>query len=108
LSKLISKREALNRQIKQIEDKIKYTRKYLRLLFSKDKLLLKISTDALRFLGIDDVEEKGGADEEDLIFHFRHVSEFDFAVIEVHGTENNTSLSKLRMSMMRVNSGARR
>jgi hypothetical protein len=49
----------------------------------------------LKLLGIEDVQEKGGADEEDLIFHFKHVSEFKSGVIEVHGTEGDISLSKL-------------
>jgi hypothetical protein len=87
LSILISEREAVDKKIKEKEDMIKYTQKYYRLLISKDKLLVKIAAEALEFLGINDIQEKGGADKEDLIYQFRHVYEFKFGVIEVHGTE---------------------
>jgi hypothetical protein len=49
LSSLTSKREEVNSQIKDLENKIKSTQKYLRLLASKDKLLEKIVGDAFRF-----------------------------------------------------------
>jgi hypothetical protein len=96
LSILISDKAALDEEIKQKDDKIKSTQRYYRLLVSKDKLLVKAAADAFKFLGIEDIEEKGGADEEDLIFPFRHVSEFKFGVIEVHGTGGNTPEDKLR------------
>jgi hypothetical protein len=95
LSTLLSKREEVNREIKELEDKIKSTQKYRRLLSSKDKLLVKIVADAFRFLGIQDIREKGGADEEDLIFQFRHATKFKFGVLEIHGTDGQMPLQKL-------------
>ena len=95
LSRLISKRDEVTREIKELEAQIKSTQKYRRLLASKDKLLVKIVAYAFRFLGIEDVQEKGGADEEDLIFQFKHVTKFKFGVLEVHGTDGQMPLQKL-------------
>jgi hypothetical protein len=85
----------VDKEIKEKKDKIRSTQKYYRLLVSKDKLLVKTVAEALKLLGIDDVKEKGGADEEDLIFQFKYVSEFKSGVIEIHGTDRNITLKKL-------------
>ena len=51
------------------------------LLVSKDKLLVKIAAEALKLLCIEDIQEKGEPNEEDLIFEFTHVNSIRLRII---------------------------
>jgi len=83
-------------KIKSLQQKKEKILAYSRLLASKGPALLLAVKEAFRFLGFNEIDEPRGGEYEDLRFELTKIPGYKYAVIEVHGTENRTTLNKLR------------
>ncbi|MEP6576723.1 MAG: hypothetical protein ABJB85_09875 [Nitrososphaerota archaeon] len=90
--------KVLNEQlkIKNLEQNKENLLVYYRLLASKGNPLLIAVKEAFRFLGFSEIDNPRGSEFEDLRFDLKTIPGYKYAVIEVHGTENRTTLNKLR------------
>ena len=86
----------LELKIKNLQQKKENLMTYYRLLFSKGNQLLLAVKESFKLLGINEIDNPRGDEFEDLRFDLKTIKGYKYCVIEVHGTENRTTLKKLR------------
>lgn len=95
LRQMQSKKESIENEIRTTESQIENLLKYRKLLYSNGKSLEVAVFEAFKLLGFDDIKQIRETDLEDWIFEFKNISDYQYGIIEVKGSEKRTSLSNL-------------
>lgn len=96
ISKLQDKILNIDLKIRNFQQEKESLLMHNRLLASKGNPLLLAVKEAFKLLGFNEIDNPRGSEFEDLRFEFKTIPGYKYASIEIHGTENRTTLNKLR------------